>query len=104
MPLNPTDKYKHTFFASPRNGGVWKTNNNGTTFYPVFDKYGVNTIGDIQIAPSDPDVVWVGTGDSYNSRSTYAGNGIYKSTDGGENFKLMGLSDSPSHSENCYSS
>lgn len=94
VPENPGERYKHTFFVSPRNGGVWKTNNNGTTFYPVFDKYGVNTIGDIQIAQSDPDIVWVGTGDSYNSRSTYAGNGIYKSTDGGENFTLMGLEDS----------
>jgi len=94
VPDNPGEKYKYTFFASPRNGGVFKTTNGGTTFYPVFDKYGVNTIGDIAIAQSDPDVVWVGTGDSYNSRSTYAGNGIYKSTDGGETFNCMGLKDS----------
>lgn len=94
VPDNPGEKYKYTFFAAPRNGGVWKTTNNGTTFHSVFDKYGVNTIGDIAIAPSDPSEVWVGTGDSYNSRSTYAGNGIYKSTDGGETFKFMGLKDS----------
>ena len=94
VPENPGEKYKYTYFASPRNGGVWKTVNGGTTFYPVFDKYGVNTIGDIAIAPSDPDEVWVGTGDSYVARSSYAGNGIYKSTDGGENFKLMGLAGS----------
>lgn len=94
VPENTTEKYKHTYFAAPRNGGVFKTTNNGTTFYPVFDKYGVNTIGEVKIAPSDPDIVWVGTGDLYNSRSTYAGNGIYKSTDGGETFTLMGLKDS----------
>ena len=94
VPENPGEKYKYTFFAAPRNGGVFKTTNSGTTFYPVFDKYGVNTIGEVKIAPSDPDIVWVGTGDSYNSRSTYAGNGIYKSNDGGETFSFMGLKDS----------
>ncbi len=94
VPENPAGKYKYTFFAAPRNGGVFKTTNNGTTFYPIFDKYGVNTIGEVKIAPNDPNTVWVGTGDSYNSRSTYAGNGIYKSTDGGETFSFMGLKDS----------
>lgn len=94
VPENPGEKYRNTYFVSPRNGGVFKTTNNGTTFYPVFDKYGTNTIGDIAIAPSDPDIVWVGTGDSYNARSSFAGNGIYKSTDGGETFANMGLGDS----------
>jgi hypothetical protein len=74
VPENPGDKYKYTFFVSGRNGGVWKTVNNGTTFYPVFEKYGVTTIGAIAVAPSDPDIVWVGTGESYNTRSSYAGN------------------------------
>ncbi|HEY5499310.1 MAG TPA: hypothetical protein VIK20_02875, partial [Bacteroidales bacterium] len=94
VPENPGEKYKYTFFLAGRNGGVWKTLNNGTTFYPVFDKYGVTTIGAIAVAPSNPDVVWVGTGESYNARSSFAGNGIYKSMDGGETFTNMGLKDS----------
>jgi photosystem II stability/assembly factor-like uncharacterized protein len=94
VPANPGEKHKNTFFVAPRNGGVWKTDNNGTTFKPVFDTYGVNAIGCLQIAPSNSDIVWVGTGDAYNSRSSYAGNGIYKSTDGGESFTNMGLRDS----------
>ena len=94
VPENPGEKYRYTFFVAGRNGGVWKTINNGTTFYPVFEKYGVTTIGAITVAPSNPDVVWVGTGESYNARSSYAGNGIYKSVDGGETFTNMGLKDS----------
>lgn len=94
VPENPGEKYRYTFFVAGRNGGVWKTINNGTTFYPVFEKYGVTTIGAITVAPSNPDVVWVGTGESYNARSSFAGNGIYKSVDGGETFTNMGLKDS----------
>jgi photosystem II stability/assembly factor-like uncharacterized protein len=94
VPENPGEKYKYTFFVSGRNGGVWKTINNGTTFYPVFEKYGVTTIGAIAVAPSNPDVVWVGTGESYNARFSFAGNGIYKSIDGGETYNNMGLKDS----------
>lgn len=94
VPDNPGERSKYTFFVAARNGGVWKTENNGTTFRPVFDRYGVNSVGCVQIAPSNPNIVWVGTGDSYTSRSSYAGNGIYKSTDGGESFTNMGLRDS----------
>ncbi|MDO9254945.1 MAG: hypothetical protein Q7U54_05465 [Bacteroidales bacterium] len=94
VPENPGEKYKYTFFVAGRNGGVWKTVNNGTTFYPVFEKYGVTTIGAMAVAPSNPDAVWVGTGEAYNARSSFAGNGIYKSTDGGETYTNMGLKDS----------
>ena len=64
-------------------GGVWKTTNNGTTWEPIFDKEAVPTIGDIAIAPSDPSVVWVGSGEPNNRQSSSWGDGIYKSTDGG---------------------
>src|SRR5205814_7218091 len=72
-------------------GGVWKTTNNGTTFTPVFDSYSTASIGDIAIAPSNPDIVWVGTGEANNRQSASFGDGIYKSIDGGKTFTRMGL-------------
>ena len=78
-------------FAGAASGGVWKTTNNGTTWEPVFDKEGVSTIGDIAIAPSDPSIVWVGTGEPNNRQSSSWGDGIYKSLDGGKTWQKMGL-------------
>ena len=77
-------------------GGVWKSTNNGTTFQPIFDTYSTASIGDIAIAPSDPNIVWVGTGEANNRQSSSFGDGIYKSTDAGKTFKKMGLEDSQS--------
>src|SRR3981081_696658 len=78
-------------FAGVASGGVWKTTNNGTTWTPVFDKEAVSTIGDIAIAPSDPSVVWVGTGEPNNRQSSSWGDGAYKSVDGGKTWQNMGL-------------
>ena len=78
-------------FVGTASGGVWKTTNNGTTWEPVFDKQDVSTIGDIAIAPSDPAVVWVGTGEPNNRQSSSWGDGAYKSLDGGRTWKKMGL-------------
>ena len=78
-------------YAGTASGGVWKTTNNGTTWEPVFDKEGVSTIGDIAIAPSDPAVVWVGTGEPNNRQSSSWGDGIYKSLDAGKTWQRMGL-------------
>lgn len=75
-------------------GGVWKTTNNGTTFQPIFDTYSTSSIGDIAIAPSNPDIVWVGTGEPNNRQSSSFGDGIYKSTDAGKTFTKMGLENS----------
>ncbi|HEX5701718.1 MAG TPA: hypothetical protein VFX97_00705 [Pyrinomonadaceae bacterium] len=75
-------------------GGVWKTTNNGTTFQPIFDTYSSASIGDIAIAPSNADIVWVGTGEPNNRQSSSFGDGIYKSTDAGKTFAKMGLEDS----------
>ncbi len=75
-------------------GGVWKTTNNGTTFQPIFESYSSASIGDIAIAPSNPDIVWVGTGEANNRQSSTFGDGIYKSTDAGKTFTKMGLADS----------
>lgn len=83
----------YTFYVAARNGGVWKTTNNGTTFEPIFDAVGVSSIGALAIAPSDSRIVWVGTGDASNARSAYPGNGVYKSEDGGKTWMHMGLSE-----------
>ena len=80
-----------TFFLAAAAGGIWKTTNNGTTFRPVFDNQRVVSMGALAIAPSDTLQVWAGTGEQ-NSRNTIEpGGGIYKSTDGGLTWKLMGL-------------
>ena len=80
-------------FVGVASGGVWKTVNNGITWEAVFDKEGVSTIGDIAIAPSDPSIVWVGTGEPNNRQSSSWGDGIYKSTDGGKTWSNMGLAE-----------
>jgi photosystem II stability/assembly factor-like uncharacterized protein len=78
-------------YVGTASGGVWKTTNSGTTWEPVFDKESVSTIGDIAIAPSDPAVVWVGTGEPNNRQSSSWGDGIYKSLDAGKTWQKMGL-------------
>ncbi len=83
----------NTFYVAAANGGLWKTENNGNTFFPVFDDQSVITIGDVAVAPSDPNIVWVGTGESHDG-GLYWGDGIYKSTDGGESWSNMGLAES----------
>ncbi len=83
-----------TLFVGAASGGVWKSVNGGTTFKPVFDRQGVQSIGAITIDPSNPKVVWVGTGESWARNSVSIGDGVYKSTDGGENWTNVGLKDS----------
>lgn len=80
-------------FMGLASGGVWKTTNGGTTWTPVFDNEEVPSIGDITVAPSDPDIVWVGTGEPNNRQSSSWGNGVYKSTDGGRTWSHKGLRD-----------
>ncbi len=83
-----------TVYVGTASGGVWKTTNAGTTWEPVFDNEGVSTIGDVTVAPSDPAIVWVGTGEPNNRQSSSWGNGVYKSTDAGKTWANMGLKDS----------
>jgi len=83
-----------TFYAASGSGGLWKTTNRGGTFKPVFDDQAVISIGDVALAPSDSNVVWVGTGEANNQRSSYWGNGVYKSVDGGDTWAHMGLPES----------
>ena len=72
-------------------GGVYKSENNGTTFEPVFETYGAASIGDIAIHPTNPNVVYVGTGEANNRQTSSYGDGIYKTTDGGQTFTHIGL-------------
>src|SRR5689334_6035732 len=74
-----------TVYIGAASGGVWKSANGGTTYKPVFDKQTVQSIGAIAIDPTNPKVVWVGTGESWTRNSVSIGDGIYKTTDGGEN-------------------
>ncbi len=85
---------KTTLFVGAASGGVWKSLDGGTTFQPVFDKNPVQSIGAITIDPSHSSTVWVGTGESWMRNSVSVGDGIYKSTDGGETWTNMGLRDS----------
>ncbi|MGA9769194.1 MAG: glycosyl hydrolase [Blastocatellia bacterium] len=80
-------------YAGAASGGVWKSINGGTTFKPVFDKY-TQSIGAIAIDQAQPNTVWVGTGESWTRNSTSVGTGLYKSTDGGDTWKRVGLENS----------
>ncbi len=82
------------WYVAVASGHVWKTVNNGTTFEPVFDDYGVYSIACVVIDPNNSNVVWVGTGENNHQRALGYGNGVYKSLDGGKSWKNMGLKDS----------
>ena len=79
------------FYVASASGGVWKTMNGGTTWEPIFDHQASASIGDIAVAPSNPDIIWVGTGEANNQRSSSWGDGVYKSQDGGKTWTNMGL-------------
>jgi photosystem II stability/assembly factor-like uncharacterized protein len=80
-----------TYYIAAASGGVWKTSDNGQTFDPIFDHQGALGMGDMALAPSDDNIIWVGTGENNSSRSTYAGNGVYKSTDAGKTWEFVGF-------------
>lgn len=83
-----------TVYVGAASGGVWKSVNGGTTFKPVFDKQPVQSIGAVTIDPKNPKVVWVGTGEAWTRNSVSIGDGVYKSTDGGDNWTNVGLKES----------
>jgi BNR/Asp-box repeat. len=74
-------------------GGLWLTENNGTTFRPLFDSESWIGFGSVAISEKDPNLIWAGTGEENSSRSSYAGTGVFKTTDGGKTWQHMGLTD-----------
>ena len=88
---NPEKPYE--FYVAYASGGLWYTNNNGASFRPVLDASDTQNVGDIAV-DWNSNTIWVGTGENNSSRSSYAGIGILKSTDGGESWEHLGLSDS----------
>lgn len=83
----------YVIYVAVASGGIWKTVNNGTTWNPIFDNESCLTVGDIAVSDSDPDIIWVGGGESNSSRSSYSGTGVFKSVDGGKSWQNMGLGD-----------
>ncbi|HEX6133422.1 MAG TPA: hypothetical protein VFZ24_05650 [Longimicrobiales bacterium] len=90
-PGRPGERLGKTVYVASAAGGVWKTTNAGMTWTPIFDGQRVSSIGSVAVAPSDANVVWVGTGESNNLRSSSWGEGVYRSTDGGATWAHMGL-------------
>lgn len=82
---------KDVLYIGTASGGLWKTVNGGTTFFPVFDDQPVASIGALAIDPIRPDIIWAGTGEGNPRNSVTGGYGIYKSIDGGKTWSLMGL-------------
>src|SRR6266446_3778560 len=88
-PRNP-----FAFYVALGHGGIFKSGDSGVTFDPIFDKQPVQSIGAIAIAPSDSDVIWVGSGEANDHNSSDWGDGVYRTTDGGEHWANVGLKDS----------
>ena len=92
LAIDPTNE--NVWYVAVSSGGVWKTSNAGTTFKPVFDDQAVFATGCVTIDPNNPHVIWVGTGENNGGRHISFGDGVYRSTDGGESWTNMGLKDS----------
>ena len=90
--VNPRNNSE--YYVATASGGVWKTTNRGVTFQPIFDDQGSYSIGCVTLDPSNPNTVWVGSGENNNQRSVAYGDGVYKSEDGGRTWKNMGLKNS----------
>jgi len=83
----------NVFYIGVNNGGVWKTTDYGHTWRPIFDDQPTGSIGDLAVAPSDPNIIYVGSGEGLQRPDLSTGDGIYKSTDGGKTWRNMGLRD-----------
>jgi photosystem II stability/assembly factor-like uncharacterized protein len=105
-PVNPKQ-----YFVAVASGHVWKTDNAGITWSPVFDNYGAYSMGCLAMDPTNPSIVWLGTGENNHQRALGYGNGVYKTVDGGKSWKNMGLKESrqigmilidPKHTDTVY--
>ena len=83
-----------TIYVATASGGLLRTINSGTTWEPLFDNQKTTTIGSVAVAPTNPDLLWVGTGEANNRQSSSWGDGVYKSTDAGKTWQNMGLPES----------
>ena len=92
-------KNESIWYVAVGSGGVWKTQNAGTTWTPIFDDESTYTTGCITLDPSNPEIVWVGSGENVGGRHVAYGDGVYRSLDGGKNWKNMGLKKSEHISE-----
>ena len=90
--IDPNDENR--WFVAVGSGGVWKTENSGTTWKPLFDEQNSYSTGCVTIDPTNSNVIWVGTGENVGGRHVAYGDGVYKSIDGGETWKNMGLTSS----------
>lgn len=90
--VNPNNPFE--YYVASSSGGVWKTTNAGNHYTPIFDGQGSYSIGCVTIDPNNTNVIWVGTGENNNQRSVSYGDGVYKSIDGGQSWKHMGLKNS----------
>ncbi len=90
--VQPHEKF-FTMYVGTAGGGVWKTESEATRWQPVFEQAAATSIGAVAVAPSNPDIVWVGTGEANGYRSSQAGVGVYKSLDAGKTWRHMGLAD-----------
>ena len=84
----------NTYYFGAASGGVWKSTDGGIHWEPLFDDQPAQSIGAIAVAPSDPNVVWVGTGEAHIRSNVSIGNGVYRSTDGGRTWTHLGLESS----------
>ena len=83
-----------TYYVATASGGLWKTEDGGIHFKPIFDKYGLMSMGDLAVAPSDSNIIYAGTGEPMHARSSAHGNGMWKSIDGGNSWTHIGLEQS----------
>src|SRR2546425_1551033 len=81
----------NVYYAGAASGGIFKTTDGGTHWQPIFDDQPVSSIGALAVAPSDPNIIWAGTGEAWIRSHISVGQGIYKSTDAGKSWGLMGL-------------
>src|SRR5712692_7869931 len=86
-------KRPNVFYMAPNNGGVWRTDDYGRTWDPIFDDQPTGSIGAFAVAPSSPNVIYVGSGEGLQRPDLSVGDGVYKSTDGGTTWTNMGLSE-----------